>query len=104
MGAFSSKSVPPNDPSSGGPWVDLGFWKRQPVRVRSAAHRLTEWDDLGDKNAAYYTGQRFTTIDPTLYAVPVCNTHAHGTWWKYNWDHSSPNTAKSKEEEGGADD
>ena len=67
--------------SLGRMWETLATWTRNPVRVRSAALRLTEWDDIGDKNAAYWSGQRAFKIDPSFYALPVCETHAHKTWW-----------------------
>ena len=42
----------------------------QPVRNRSVEYALTEWEDIGTKNYAYYTGQRFCVIPPELY--PNC--------------------------------
>ena len=62
-----------------------GHWRRNEVRVLSAEHKLTEWDDLGDKNSAYYTGERyFVVTDPKKYAVPVCNAHPQKAWWYHS--------------------
>lgn len=38
-----------------------------PVRNRSIKHSITEWDDSGSKNYAYYTGERMCVIPPALY-------------------------------------
>ena len=38
---------------------------KAPIRVQSQEMRLTEWDQLGDKNIAYYTGERFFVIRET---------------------------------------
>jgi len=85
MGTTQAKAITDDD------WIDTENhkWVRNSVRVRSKAHALTEWDDLGDKNADYYKGLRNTVINPSLYAIPVCNTHSHGTWWRAAWNYDN---------------
>jgi len=39
----------------------------QPVRNRSIEYALTEWEDIGTKNYAYYTGERMCVIPIDLY-------------------------------------
>ena len=81
-------------------WIDTGNerWVRNAVRVTSDTHEITEWDDLGDKNRDYYMGLRNTVIDPALYAVPVCKTHHHGTWWMAAWDYNNSGAGDDKKE------
>lgn len=59
----------------------IGEIEKNPVRVKSAEHGISEWDVMGDKNYSYYSGMRFTKIDSSFYAKSICDTHPQGSWW-----------------------
>lgn len=56
--------------------------RKNPVRVASAEHNLTEWDDTGDKNYAYYSGDRmFTTPSARKMTAAAKAYEAVVAWW-----------------------
>ena len=98
MGASQSHVQACDDDDSR--WYVCATWpwhtaSRQPMRVVSAANDITEWEPLGDKNAEYYSGDRFfradhgrgfggghgSTVSTQDYATRVCDTTQNKSWW-----------------------